>query len=78
MAQIVWTEPALNDLQEIAEYIELDDSSAAKKLVKNVFDVVERLGDFPDSGRRTPELKKTQYREKVVGPCRIFYRVDKT
>ncbi|MBW2187900.1 MAG: plasmid stabilization protein [Desulfuromonadales bacterium C00003068] len=78
MAQIVWTEPALNDLQEIAEYIELDDSSAAKKLVKNVFDVVERLVDFPDSGRRPPELKKTQYREKVVGPCRIFYRVDKT
>lgn len=77
MAQIVWTEPALNDLQDTAEYIELDDSAAAKKLVKNVFAVVERLVDFPDSGRRPPELKKTQYREKVVGPCRIFYRVEK-
>ena len=31
MAQIKWTEPALDDLNEIAEYIALDKPSAAKK-----------------------------------------------
>jgi toxin ParE1/3/4 len=76
MARLIWTEPALQDLEEIAEYIAIDDVGAAKRLVKNVFSVVERLEDFPDSGRRPPELKRTQYREKIVGPCRVFYRVE--
>lgn len=77
MARLVWTEPALQDLEEIAEYIALDDLSAAKRLVSKIFAVVERLEDFPGSGRKPPELKHYTYREKIVGPCRIFYRVDK-
>ena len=77
MARLVWTEPALQDLDEIAEYIALDDVGAAKRLVRQVFDVVESLEQFPESGRRPPELQRTQYREKIVGPCRVFYRVEK-
>jgi len=74
MAQVVWTEPALADLNDIAEYIALDKLGAAKYLVKKVFSSVERLGDFPKSGRNPPELKNLRYREVIVGPCRIFYR----
>ena len=77
MARLIWTEPALQDLDEIADYIALDDVGAAKRLVQNVFNVVEKLEEFPESGRRPPELKRTQYREKIVGPCRVFYRVEK-
>jgi len=77
MARLIWTEPALQDLEEIAEYIALDNISAAKRLVLKVFTVMEKLEQFPNSGRRPPELKRTQYREKIVGPCRIFYRVEK-
>ena len=77
MARLVWTEPALRDLEDIAEYIALDDTAAAKRLVSKVFTAVERLEDFPESGRKPPELKHTQYREKIVGPCRIFYRIEK-
>lgn len=76
MAQIIWTEPALNDLNEIAEFIALDKPSAAKKLVKEVFKSVKRLKDFPDSGKTPEELPETNYREVVVGPCRVFYRVE--
>lgn len=76
MAQIKWTEPALNDLNEIAEYIALDKPDAAKKLVQEIFKSTSRLKDVPESGKITPELKNTHYREIVVGPCRIFYRVD--
>lgn len=76
MARIVWADPALDDLEEIAEYIELDDEGAAKRLVRRVFETVERLRDFPDSGRRPPELGRSRYRELVVDPCRIFYRHD--
>lgn len=74
MAQVIWTEPALFDLEQIAEYIALDKPSAASALVKNVFSTVDRLEQFPKSGRKPPELKKSRYREVVVSPCRIFYR----
>ena len=76
MAQIKWTEPALEDLNEIAEYIALDKPSAAKKLVANIFNSVKRLKEFPLSGKVPEELEDSRYREIIVGPCRIFYRVD--
>ena len=76
MAQIIWTEPALNDLDHIAEYIALDKPNAAKKLVGNIFTKVERLERFPKSGRKPPELNESRYREIIVPPCRIFYRIE--
>jgi toxin ParE1/3/4 len=76
MAQIIWTEPALLDLNEIAEYIALDKPDAARHLVKQAFSSVDRLEQFPESGRMPPELEHSKYREIIAGPCRIFYRVD--
>ena len=76
MARLIWTEPAVQDLDEIAEYIALDDFSAAKRLVEKIFERVERLESFPKSGRQPPELKRMPYREIIVGPCRIFYRIE--
>lgn len=77
MAGVVWALPALVDLDDIAEWIALDKPEAARKLVQKVFHVVERLERFPESGRIPPELAETIYREVIVGPCRVFYRVDK-
>ncbi|MFB1001402.1 MAG: type II toxin-antitoxin system RelE/ParE family toxin [Pseudomonadales bacterium] len=74
MAQVIWTEPALIDLDEVAEYIALDKPSAAKKLVEDIFLRVELLHQSPNSGRKPPELERLRYREVIVGPCRIFYR----
>ena len=76
MAKIIWTEPALHDLHEIAEYIALDKLSAAKKLVQKVFRETDKLEDFPKMGRQPPELEKSAYLELIVNPCRIFYRLD--
>ncbi len=77
MAQVVWTEPALSDLNEIAEYIALDKVSAATQLVENIFSSTDNLEKFPKIGRKPPELGKTRYLEIVVDPCRIFYRIEK-
>jgi toxin ParE1/3/4 len=77
MAQIIWTEPALQDLNEIAEYIALDKISAAHKLVQKIFSSTERLEQFPKSGRKPPELANSRYLEIIVNPCRIFYRIEK-
>ena len=74
MAQIIWSNPALSDLEEIAEYIALDKISAAEKLVQSVFASVDRLVDHPKSGRYPPEIAGKRYREVLIGPCRVFYR----
>lgn len=76
MAEVVWTEPALQQLDAIAEYIALDNPVAASNLVEYVFAQTDRLADFPQSGRVPPELPNSIYREVVVPPCRIFYRED--
>jgi len=74
MAQIIWTEPALDDLNGIAEYIALNKPSTAAKLVKKVLSSTEPLEQFPKSGREPPELEGFRYREIIVPPCRFFYR----
>ena len=76
MARLIWAGPALADLDDIAEYIALDDRPAAIRYVRKVFDTIARLKQFPDSGRRPAELPDTRYREVVVPPCRVFYRVE--
>lgn len=79
MAQIIWTESALNELHEIAEFIALDNLQAAQNLVKAVFSRIDKLRQQPKSGRNPPELPKNSiYGEVIVGPCRVFYRGQKT
>ncbi len=75
MAEIIWTEPALDDLEGIAGYIALDKPEAASRLVKRLFARVEQLALFPLSGGKPRELSGTPYRQLVINPLRIFYRV---
>jgi len=77
MAELIWTEAALSDLNEIAEYIALVNPAAARALVQRVFSAVERLERHPDSGKVPAELENSRYREVICGPCRIFYRHSK-
>lgn len=76
MAEIVWSEPALSDLDAIADYIALEDPAAASELVRRVFGHVEQLAQHPESGSRPSELKRSRYRQIVEPPCRVFYRHD--
>ncbi len=74
MAEIVWTEPALADLDRIADYIALDNPPAARDLVARVFTHIEQLANHPESGSKPAELRALDYRQIVEPPCRIFYR----
>lgn len=76
MAEIVWSEPALGDLDAIADYIALEDPIAASEFVKHVFAHVGQLVGHPESGSRPPELGRSRYRQIVEPPCRVFYRFD--
>ena len=77
MAQVVWTEPAVADLEAIADYIALQDPSAAKAVVQRVLAHVGQLAEHPESGPRPSDLgHRSRYRHIVEPPCRIFYRYD--
>lgn len=77
MAQIIWTEPALSDLSNIAEYISVNNLEAAECLVSHVFQMVDRLEAHPRSGKKIEEHRAPSYREIVVNPCRVFYKIEK-
>ncbi len=74
MARIIWTEPAFQDLDQIADYISLDKPSAANRFVQRVFQWVEQLASHPKSGSIPNELNGTPYRQLVIPAVRIFYR----
>ncbi len=76
MAEIIWSEPALADLDAIADYMALDDPVAASQPVQRVFDYVDQRVELPEDGRRPQELGPSRYRQIVEPPCRVFYRFD--
>lgn len=73
--KIIWSPLALERIEEIALYIAEDKPGAAIDWVEGVFEAVERLADFPESGRIVPELGARRIREVVFGAYRIVYSV---
>jgi plasmid stabilization system protein ParE len=74
--QLTWSPAARLDLHDIFEYIAEDDPAAAAEFVQSVLQAVERLSDFPQSGRLVPEFGDPLIREVIRRPCRIVYRVN--
>jgi toxin ParE1/3/4 len=75
MAEIRWTDLALSDIENIAEFIAKDSEIYAKIQVERFFEETEILMSFPLSGRIVPELKDKNIREIVFGSYRIIYRI---
>ena len=76
MAEVIWTIPAINDLEGILEYIALDKPEAANTLAEKIFERVEKLEKFPESGTKPSELEGTPYRRLRVGPILIYHRQE--
>ncbi len=77
--EVVWAEIAENDLVKIIEYIAEDSPSIALKILRKIKKQVEALAVFPERCRVVPELNDhgiNIYREMVVEPWRILYRVS--
>ncbi len=77
MAEVIWTEPALSDLEAIADYIALDNPAAARALVQRVLEHVDQLTAHPLSGSKLPEFEGWRYRQIIEPPCRVIYRHEK-
>ncbi len=78
---VTWSRRAETDLKEIVEYIALDDENTALKYLHKFYSSSETLYNHPDRGRIVPELKDqgiTHYRELIITPWRLIYRVSET
>jgi toxin ParE1/3/4 len=76
MVEIIWTQNALNDVDNCAEYIAIDSKQYAKLFVARVLQKVKILGTNSMAGRVVPELNKTNIRELIFGNYRVIYRLD--
>jgi plasmid stabilization system protein ParE len=72
---IHWTERAQDDLAAIHAFIETDSIHYAAVTVRRLLGAVDRLQDFPHSGRAVPEFNEPEVREVVMRPYRIVYRI---
>lgn len=72
---VVWSPQALERVDDIAQYIAQDDPDAAVRWVVELFDTVERLVAFPESGRIVPEVGIRRIREVIFGAYRVIYSV---
>lgn len=73
--KVEWSPLALDRVTDIARYIAKDNPGAAERWVNELFDAVERLGDFPESGRVVPEVGVRRIRELIFGAYRVIYSV---
>jgi toxin ParE1/3/4 len=74
--KIVWSPLAIDRASEIAGYIIQDNPDAAKNWINTVFEKVEHLKKFPETGRVVPETDNTTIRELIYGNYHIIYRVE--
>lgn len=75
MATVIWSEKSVSDLEEIFDYIAIDSPFYAQHQVEKIIASVERLLAFPSSGRSLPEFPASPFREVIVDPFRVVYRI---
>jgi addiction module RelE/StbE family toxin len=75
MVQINWTNIALFDLKDIAEYISKDSIYYAKLQVIRLKNRVKILESQPLAGAIVPEFNRSNLRQLIEGSYRIIYKV---
>ena len=73
--RIVFTKPAIADLEGLVSFIRRDNPQAAEQFGYAIIGKAEKLNEFPFLGRMVPEFKIENIREIIHRPYRIVYRV---
>lgn len=75
--KIVWSDPAVDDLAAIRDFISQDSGAAARTFLAQLLNAVDRLERFPESGRKVPELPEAaDAREVLHHGYRLIYRAE--
>ncbi len=77
--RVFWTKTAQHELRAITKYISADNKAVAADTYRKIKQRAELLTQMPDQGRSVPELSSFGvliYREMIVSPWRIIYKVE--
>jgi toxin ParE1/3/4 len=74
--EVIWTEPAWDDLNAAAEYIARDSEHHAAAFVQEFKDTAESLSEMAERGQPVPEFADPSIRELLVRPYRPVYRLE--
>ncbi len=76
--EVIWTNSAEFDLENIIEYIKLDSINIAKNIFFEIKEECQKLYYFPERKRIVPELQQvgiTKYRELIYKRWRIIFKI---
>ncbi len=73
---ITWSPLAIERISEIAAYIAQENPQTAENWVEKIFDLIERLAEFPESGGIVPEINNPASREVISGNYRVIYDIE--
>ena len=76
MAELKWSLASVSDMVAIHDYISIDSAVYARYQIENICKSVERLRQFPESGRHLPEFTSLPHREIITGSYRVIYRFE--
>ncbi|MBE9469053.1 MAG: type II toxin-antitoxin system RelE/ParE family toxin [Bacteroidetes bacterium] len=75
MDRVTWTDSAIQDLNDLGDYISKNSEKYAQITVKRLFDSVNILESYPFSGKIIPEFNNISIRELIRGNYRIVYQI---
>ncbi len=75
MDKVIWTDNAIQDLNDIGDYISKDSEKYAQLTVNHLFDSVDILESYPFSGKIVPEYNDISIREIIKVNYRIVYQI---
>ncbi len=73
---VKWSPEAIDDLDNIAEFIARNSKFYAGTVVKKIIKSTRNIKDFPLVGRIVPEIDKHNIRELFIYNYRIVYKIE--
>ncbi len=74
--EVTWSPEAVEDLENIVEYIARDSEYYARSVVMKIMATSRSTGEFPLIGRVVPEIGEENIRERIVYNYRLVYRIE--
>jgi plasmid stabilization system protein ParE len=73
--RVLWTAASARRIEEIRDFVAVDDPAAASRLAAELVTLGESLRTLPLRGRRVPEFADRELRELILRNYRMVYRV---
>jgi len=75
MAKVIWTEKAIERIEEICAFIGLDSKVNATKFALELFEKEELILNHRKIGKIVPEYEAKEYRQIIHGNYRLVYQI---